>query len=404
MNCKWTSCTLGDVTFEVTDRAKNANEELPVYGVDRSKGLTTEGRVQSNDISKYKVISPGMFAYNPMRLNIGSIGFSNGLFSKGLVSPDYVVFGCKDGLVDPRYLNYFIETQSWKDWVASAGTGSVRIRIYYSELARMPVSYPEITEQVRIVDALSLFDKKVAILQQMNATLELISATLFKSWFIDFDPVYAKQAGKPPLGMDAVTASLFPDSFQQSEFGLVPKGWTSGSLIDMFVLQRGFDLPAGERLAGNFPIIAASGPSGTHNVAMAKGPGVVTGRSGVIGRVFLELGDYWPLNTALWIKEFKGATPCYSFELLRRLDLNSLNAGSAVPTLNRNHVHALRCLIPDIKCVNAFEDAAIKLHKRIHANNLQLQSLSEIRNTLLPRLISGQMRLPKNDELFANAA
>ncbi|WP_310388288.1 restriction endonuclease subunit S [Roseateles sp.] len=236
---------------------------------------------------------------------------------------------------------------------------------------------------------------RIRNLLEANATLEAIAQALFKSWFVDFDPVRAKCQGLLPEGMDEATAALFPDSFEESELGLVPKGWKVKKLEDLLVLQRGFDLPTQDRVPGAFPIIAASGPSGTHQLAMAKGPGVVTGRSGVLGRVFLELGDYWPLNTALWIKEFRGATACFAYETLRLLDLKSFNAGSAVPTLNRNHIHGLPYVIPSRRCVEAYEEVALRVHQRVRANTEQAESLSALRDTLLPRLISGQLRLPE---------
>ena len=195
--------------------------------------------------------------------------------------------------------------------------------------------------------------------------------------------------------MDEATAALFPDGFEESELGLVPRGWRVGKLEDLLVLQRGFDLPAADRISGDYPIIAASGPSGTHRTAMAKAPGVVTGRSGVLGRVFLELDDYWPLNTTLWVKEFRAASPCYAYEVLKRLDFASFNAGSAVPTLNRNHVHSLPYLIPERGCIDAYESIAMPIHIRVRANLQHAQTLTTLRDTLLPRLISGQLRLPE---------
>lgn len=177
--------------------------------------------------------------------------------------------------------------------------------------------------------------------------------------------------------------------------GLVPKGWAIGILSDLLLLQRGFDLPSQDRVPGDFPIIAASGPSGTHHESMAKGPGVMTGRSGVLGKVFLELEDYWPLNTTLWVKEFRAATPSFAYEVLRMLDFQSFNAGSAVPSLNRNHIHGLRYLIPQRTCIETYEAIAIDLHTRVKLNSQQAQTLATLRDTLLPRLISGQLRLPE---------
>ncbi len=242
---------------------------------------------------------------------------------------------------------------------------------------------------------LSPFDDRVALLRETNATLEAIAQALFKSWFVDFDPVRAKSQGLAPFGMDEATAALFPDEFKESTVGQVPEGWPVRTLEDLLVLQRGFDLPAQDRRPGSFPIIAASGPSGTHDEAMAKGPGVVTGRSGVLGRVFLELGDYWPLNTTLWVREFRGASPCYAYELLRCLDFKAFNAGSAVPTLNRNHIHGLPYVVPPRACVDAYQQVALQVHQRCRVNAVQAQTLATLRDTLLPRLISGQLRLPE---------
>lgn len=296
---------------------------------------------------------------------------------------------------DSRFLRYFLASPYQQDLMLGlSAAGATRNALTKGMIEDFKVPCPPLSVQHGIADALTSLDDRIALLRETNTTLEAIAQALFKSWFVDFDPVLAKQDGRELEGIDADTAALFPDSFEESELGLVPKGWKVGVLQDLLVLQRGFDLPTSDRVPGKFPIIAASGPSGTHNISMAKGPGVITGRSGVLGRVFLELDDYWPLNTALWIKEFRAATPCYAYELLRLLDFASFNAGSAVPTLNRNHVHTLKYLIPATKCIDAYEENAIKLHQRAKANREQAQTLSTLRDTLLPRLISGQLRLP----------
>jgi type I restriction enzyme S subunit len=101
------------------------------------------------------------------------------------------------------------------------------------------------------------------------------------------------------------------------------------------------------------------------------------------------------LNTTLWVKDFRAATPCYAYEVLRLLDFKSFNAGSAVPSLNRNHIHGLPYLLPDRRCVDLFECIALPLHQRSKENAQQAQILATLRDTLLPRLISGQLRLPE---------
>ncbi|WMY09098.1 restriction endonuclease subunit S [Paraburkholderia phenoliruptrix] len=307
----------------------------------------------------------------------------------------------KAGVLDSTFLLYLLQTEEVQGQLKSRATGTTVIGIKQSELRKVPITVPPLDVQFRAAGVLKSLDDRITLLCQTDATLEAIAQNLFKSWFVDFEPVRAKQKGLLPEGMDEATAALFPSEFEESELGLVPRGWRIGKLEDLLLLQRGFDLPAANRIAGDFPIIAASGPSGTHEVPMAKAPGVITGRSGLLGRVFLELEDYWPLNTTLWVKEFRSATPSYAYEVLRRLDFASFNAGSAVPTLNRNHIHSLPYLIPSRACIDAFEALAMLLYRRVRENQKQANSLAEVRDTLLPRLISGQLRLPESEALVA---
>jgi type I restriction enzyme S subunit len=299
------------------------------------------------------------------------------------------------------YIKAVLESSAGKHLIDSVLNTTVQKTLNLKDVRRLPIpmpSLPTIREISMIAESLT---DRIALLRETNATLEAIAQALFKSWFVDFDPVRAKQQGLAPVGMDEATAALFPDALDDSIVGPVPFGWQVGTLQDLLVLQRGFDLPAQDRTVGAFPIIAASGPSGTHAEGKVKGPGVVTGRSGVLGRVFMELDDHWPLNTTLWVKDFRVATPCYAYELLRLLDLGSFNAGSAVPTLNRNHVHGLPQVLPPRACVEAFEAIAMALHRRARMNAEQADTLAALRDTMLPRLISGQLRLPDAAALAA---
>ena len=302
--------------------------------------------------------------------------------------------------IDGKWLYHWLRSSQAQHIIREQSRGTTQQYIPLGALRKLPVPLPDDRNEMQsVVSILSSLDDRITLLRETNSALEAIAQAIFKSWFVDFDPVKAKTEGREPEGMDAETAALFPSEFEESELGLIPKGWRVGTLQDLLVLQRGFDLPTSERVPGTFPIIAASGPSGTHNLSMAKAPGVVTGRSGVFGRVFLELYDYWPLNTTLWVKEFRGATPCYAYELLRLLDFASFNAGSAVPTLNRNHVHNLKYLIPASKCITAYEEIAIKMHQRVKANQGQSEALASLRDTLLPRLMSGQLRVPEAERV-----
>ena len=126
----------------------------------------------------------------------------------------------------------------------------------------------------------------------------------------------------------------------------MPDGWEEKPLGELLTLQRGFDLPVSKRKDGVFPIYASTGINGYHEEAKVKGPGVVTGRSGSLGAVKFVSGDFWPLNTTLWVKEFKLIGPYFATYLLDSMQLEQYNGGAAVPTLNRNDVHKVEVLCP----------------------------------------------------------
>ena len=125
-------------------------------------------------------------------------------------------------------------------------------------------------------------------------------------------------------------------------------GWKNLPLVDVATLQRGFDLPVQSRIAGDVPVFAANGPVGTHNEVRVPGPGVVTGRSGTIGKVHYVPTGYWPLNTSLFVKDFHGNHPKFIYYLLSQMRLEQYYEGTGVPTLNRNNIHSIEIPLPPL--------------------------------------------------------
>jgi len=303
--------------------------------------------------------------------------------------------------VDKYYLAAFLRSSWGQQQISALTVGSTQAKLALFRIAEVTVPCPPIQEQRAIANILGALDDKIELNRRMNETLEAMARALFKSWFVDFDPVRAKSAGHSP-GLPKPLADLFPDSFEISSFGKVPMGWGVGRLDEMVLLQRGFDLPFPERTPGPYPVMTASGPSGNHVEYKVRGPGVTTGRSGVLGRVFLVHEDFWPLNTSLWVKEFRGARPIYAFHLLRGLDFNLFNAGSAVPTLNRNHVHGLPVVLPPLALVEKFEELVAPMYQKANRNERESGTLAALRDTLLPKLISGEIRLRNADTFLGS--
>ena len=149
--------------------------------------------------------------------------------------------------------------------------------------------------------------------------------------------------------------------------------WAELPLGDVITLQRGFDLPSQNRKSGRVPIVSSSGISDYHSEIGVKGPGVVTGRYGTIGQVFLIKEDYWPLNTTLWVKDFHGNDPHFASYLLRTVDFQSCSDKSSVPGVNRNDLHRIPVLLPSLaeqkaiaSVLGAFDDK-IELNRRMNA-------------------------------------
>jgi type I restriction enzyme S subunit len=279
---------------------------------------------------------------------------------------------------DPRFVAYFLRSIRWEQYTDKAAVPGVNRNHVHME----QVAWPPPAEQRRIGAVLGALDDKIELNRKMNRTLEAMAQAIFKSWFIDFDG---------------------HDDLVDSELGPIPRGWRVGVLADLLVLQRGFDLPQRSRTPGHVSILSAGGASGTHDTARVSGPGVVTGRSGKLGDVFLVLDDFWPLNTTLWVKDYRTVGPYHAYQLLRTLDLARFNAGSAVPTLNRNHVHGLPLAIPPKGRVDEYETLCAKLFARVQVNERESAILAELRDALLPKLISGEIRVPEAEDLVEAA-
>ena len=156
--------------------------------------------------------------------------------------------------------------------------------------------------------------------------------------------------------------------------------WKECKLGDVINLKRGYDLPTQSRKTGDVPIFSSSGVTDYHIEPMAKGPGVVTGRYGTVGQVFYSDGDYWPLNTTLYVQDFKGNAPKFIYYFLKGFDFEKYSDKSAVPGINRNDVHTEKVRIPEIEEQKSIASILSSLDDKIdllHRQNKTLEALAE---------------------------
>jgi len=137
------------------------------------------------------------------------------------------------------------------------------------------------------------------------------------------------------------------EGYKQTVIGVIPDDWKITSIGDFAPLQRGFDLPNRDRVSGIYPVVYSNGIVNFHNESQVKGPGVVTGRSGTIGKIHYVESNYWPHNTTLWVTRFHNAYPKYVYYLYLKVGFSRFSSGSGVPTLNRNDAHSYKLAVPE---------------------------------------------------------
>lgn len=326
---------------------------------------------------------------------------------------------------DYRFLYY--QLLAAREQIKSLSTGAAQQNLSGAQIKQFVLPFPALTEQSEIAEVLWKIDRRIDLLRQTNATLESIAQALFKSWFIDFDPVRAKQAGREPEGMDAATAALFPAEFEESALGLIPKGWDVTSVAELCARITNGGTPSRSKpeywTGGNIPWfktgelfdghllqasehITAEAISRTsakvlprHAVLMAIYAAPTVGRLGILTRE----AAFNQACTGMLAKPEVG--PWFLFQtLLHGRDwFNSRANGAAQQNISKAIVESYQCIRPDAAVLHAFNDIAGCLYTSAENNSLQAEVLTNLRDTLLPRLISGKLRLPEAREQFDEA-
>ena len=307
--------------------------------------------------------------------------------------------------LDSRFLFYLLRDSEIRKEIEGLGYGSAQPNVSPSLIHGVEVPHPPHPEQRAIAHILGTLDDKIELNRRMSETLEAMARALFKSWFVDFDPVRAKMEGRDPLpgrgGFETRPyADLFPDSFEDSALGEIPRGWEVRKLGDLLELAYGKALKAEDRRDGEVPVYGSNGQVGWHDEPLVRGPGIVVGRKGNPGIVTWAPADFFVIDTAFYVVP-KGT--CHSirflFHALEAHDLESLGADSAVPGLNRNLAYMSPQLLPPPPLLQKFDEVARSLDERVHKCSHESRTLAALRDALLPKLISGKLRV-KDAERF----
>lgn len=306
------------------------------------------------------------------RGTLGQVGITpaSARFQRYVISQSQMESKVNEELACSRFVYYFFRHPNTVQEIGNRSIASGVPHINLGILKNFNVPLPPIHAQNAIVQVLSAYANLIENNRRRMALLEESARLLYREWFVRL---------------------RFPGHEHTPIVDGVPQGWERAPLESALVLQRGFDLPTQDRQKGDVPIFGSTGILGYHDKAKAMAPGVVTGRSGTLDEMHYVAEDYWPLNTALWVKEFRRVTPLFALFLLLEMDLKQFNGGATVPTLDRKSVHRVEVLIPSALMLRSFDELVSDVFAQISRLSAQNQKLRAARDLPLPRLMSGEL-------------
>ena len=351
------------------------------------------------------------------------------------IAQDMVSVRANPKIIYPKYLFAALRSPIVQAQIENMHVGTMIPHFKKGDFDKLNIPVPSTAEQHVIGDFYFSISERITLLRETNATLEAIAQAIFKSWFVDFDPVRAKMEGRTPEGMDEATAALFPDSFEESELGLVPKGWRVRSVSEVAEIIKGksysskeltdshhtalvtlksFERGGGFRLDGFKPYTGKYKPnqvveSGDLIVAYTD----VTQAAELIGKPAIVVGveNYSTLVASLDVGIIRPETEQVSRQFLYglfrteafQIHTFSHTSGTTVLHLAKDGVGSFQFACPQADLVETFSVLAESLAERRQTNIDNMRTLAALRDTLLPRLISGKLRLPEADNIIAEA-
>jgi type I restriction enzyme S subunit len=340
-------------------------------------------------------------------------GFTKRLRPK---TPDAVV---------PEYAAYYFRGPRFRQSVTAMSSLSTRASLNNEMISRLTIVLPPVTEQKAIGIFLKALDDKIELNRRRNRTLEAMARAIFQSWFVDFDPVQAKAAGRTPPGLKPELAALFPDRFEDSPLGPIPAGWRVGKVRELCVKVENGGTP--KRQIAEYwtpaevpwltsgevrqPFVVETenfiSKSGFESSSAKMWPPFTTvvALYGATAGIATLLGMELCANQACCGLVPKDFASCFIHQLLSSelVSLQQQARGSAQQNLSQSIVADFPCLIPPPELLQAFENQVHCLYQRCIKGIQESRTLAALRDTLLPKLISGELRVPDAERIVGRA-
>ncbi len=283
-----------------------------------------------------------------------------------------------------------------------AGSGGTRNALTKGMVESLEIPLPSLAEQRAIAHVLGTLDDKIELNRRMNETLEEMARALFKSWFVDFDPVRAKMEGRD-TGLPPEVAALFPDQLVDSELGPIPEGWEVRELGNVIEIHDSKCVPLNSRQRakrqGPYPYYGAAGIMDYVDDFLFDGVYVLTGEDGSVmdtdGRPVVQYiwGQFWVNNQAHVLRGRNGTSNEHLYLLLQQANITVFVTGAVQPKLSQRNLKAFPIVFPRRSICTAFFGLVGPLFERVRDNADATELLAAQRDVLLPGLVSGEVRM-----------
>lgn len=272
----------------------------------------------------------------------------------------------------PGFIDFVLRSNSWKNYVDAIKGGSAQPGANAKQFAAFEINLPPLQEQKSIASILSAIDDKIELNLQMNKTLEEMAMALYKHWFVDFGPF---QDGE----------------FKDSDLGEIPNDWEVKKLEDLLEIKYGKDHK--KLVEGNIPVYGSGGIMRYVDTFLYDQDSILIPRKGTLSNLFYLSEPFWSVDTMFYSKFRKQNFGKYIFYFLKSLDLASMDVGSAVPSLTTELLKRIKILVPSTQEVEKFNEIVSGYFNVLESNKDENKSLTQLRDTLLPKLINGEVRV-----------
>lgn len=369
----WQEVKLGDICEYSRNRISISEVNLCNYVSTENLLKERAGKTIADTIPEQANLceyNKGCTLISNIRPYFKKIWFAN---TRGGCSNDVLVYKPNNGIND-KWLYYLLSQDSFFNFVMSGTKGTKMPRGDKSQIMKFPVALPPLDEQRKIAGVLSAFDDKIELNNKINRNLEAQAQAIFKSWFIDFEPF---KNGK----------------FIDSELGKIPEGWDIGTIGDISIISTGKRPDKKSVNKSNetpIPIIGASSIMGYTNKVLYDEKILITGRVGTHGIIQKIDSPCWPSDNTLVLRS-KNLNFLHNCLLL--INWKSMNRGSTQPLITQNDLKNIRIILPQDGIIQNYEQLVHYFDIKFHNNNKEIYSLSQIRDLLLPKLMSGEVNI-----------